>query len=66
MDKKLTKKQLAIINIFNAVSLEDQDILIRRFVRGETQAYVGERKKVTAERIRQLEEAALKRINENL
>lgn len=66
MNKKLTKKQLDVIRIFNAVSLQDQDILIRRFIEGHTQKETARIWHLTNERVRQIEEEALQKIEDNL
>ena len=66
MDKKLSRKQEKVINLLHELSLKDQDILIRRFIQNETQKSVGERYNMTNERVRQLEERALKLIEENV
>ena len=64
MSKNITKREEKIIKIFNELSLKYQDILIRRFIKGQTQKEVGTTYNMTAERVRQLEEQALELIRD--
>ena len=65
MIKVITKREQRIIHILNELSLKQQDILIRRFIKGETQEEVGKIYNMTNERIRQIESEALYIIKQN-
>jgi len=66
MNKNLTDLEMLIINLFGVISFREQEILRLRFLENMTEQSVGEFYHLTKERIRQLENRALKEIDKTL
>jgi len=65
MSTKTITHFIAIIKKSNFFSKKERDILIRR-TRGQTLKKIGKKYKLTAERIRQIEEAALNKFTKRI
>ncbi len=65
MSTKTIAHFITIIKKSNFFSKKERDILIKR-TRGQTLKKIGRRYKVTAERIRQIEENALKKFTKRI
>lgn len=64
--KVVDKRQEQVIKILSELTEKQISILIMRFTKAQTQKEVGTFFNMTNERVRQLEEQALKIINKNL
>ena len=66
MIKNITPLEKSIIELLEDLSLREQRILRMRFIQNMTQEQVGKRYHITKERIRQIEDIALKIVNQTL
>ncbi len=59
-------KVFKVATLLNSLSLRDQDILIRRYILNENLEKIGEKYNMTNERVRQVQEKAIKLIEDTI
>lgn len=65
-DINITPIQKVMIDMLDRLSKRDMEVLRFRFIENKTQEEVGQYYKVTRERIRQIEDMAMSKINKTL